>query len=121
MLRPEITLFPGDKKTFHLDAWMNAEPLTEFRTWAGRVPGAAVHLAVVGVVFYEFTFAKGHHQTGMIYGLRKIQPYHPDYRPGYATYPKDFPITNSRGAFHLEGIIEDVTVETGFEGSGAID
>lgn len=123
-IRPEMTLFPGDEITMKTQAWMNPEPLAKFREWAGKIPGASVFPAIVGCVLYEFTFDKGHHQTGIIYNVLKRTPYpneHP--LPSYAKIPEGFPITNQEGAVHLEGSIpaSDLTIQRNFVGTGPID
>jgi hypothetical protein len=123
-IQPEITLFPGDQFPLQVVAYMNAEPLAKFREWAGTHPGAIILPAIVGSVFYELTFAKGHHQTGIIYAIHKRTPYpdgHP--LPGYARIPPDYPITNVEGAIHLEGVIpdSDLVLRQNIVGTGPVD
>jgi hypothetical protein len=124
VIQPEITLFPGEQFPLQAVAYMNAEPLAKFREWAGKHPGAIILPAIVGSVFYEFTFAKGHHQTGIIYAIHKRTPYpdgHP--LPGYAHIPPGYPITNVEGAIPLEGAIpdSDLVLRQNIVGTGPID
>ncbi len=124
IIQPEITLFPGDEKTITVTAWMSPEPLARFREWAGRNPGAIVLPAIVGAVYYGFTFSKGHHETGIIYGLRKRTPYPAGQAlPAYSTVPAGFPITNYEGAIHPEGTIPavDLILQQDSVGTGPID
>jgi hypothetical protein len=124
LLQPEITLFPGDQISIASVAWMNPDQLAEFREWAGKIPGAIVTPVIIGCVLYEFTFAKGYHQTGIIYGIRKLTPYPPDQPlPSYSTVPPNFPIKNEEGAIHLEGTVaaSDLAIQQEIVGTGPID
>jgi hypothetical protein len=122
VVQTEFGFFPDEEINFSTTAWMDRTELARFREWAGKYPGAAVYPAVVGGVFYEFTFEKGHHQTGIIFGLQKRTPYPPNRRPSYSVVAPNMPIQDVRGAVHLEGRIpmDDLIFSQLIVGTGPI-
>jgi hypothetical protein len=110
-LRPELTSWPeGDTIVFQAIAWLSSVDMPRFKPLADNTPSPITLLSVVGCVTYEFSFAPGYHQTGIIYALRKTIPY-----PGIEN-----PVP---GAVRLNGIIpkDQLQINIGFEGTGTVD
>jgi hypothetical protein len=76
-VRPEITSWPGDIIVFPVRVWLSSVEMLRFKPFADRTPFPVTLLAIVGCITYEFSFAPGHHQTGIIYDLRKSNSYPP--------------------------------------------
>jgi hypothetical protein len=76
-LRPEYTSWKDDKIVYRVKAWMNSVEMPRFKPLSDNTPFPISLLAIVGCVTYEFDFAPGYHQTGIIYDLRKTTPYSP--------------------------------------------
>lgn len=120
ILQPEVSLFPGNEGTMQAVAWMAPDPLARWREYASKNPNHSVNASIVGCIFYEFTFAKSHHQTGVIYDLYKQTPYpeKPVPDPYLGTVLPYVP-----GAIRLEGTIpsDDLSLRQNIVGSGPID
>jgi hypothetical protein len=110
-LRPELTSWPnGDTIVFPVRAWLNSIDMARFKSLADNTPFPIALLSIVGCVDYEFSFSSGHHQTGLIYNLRKETPY-PSVSNGI------------EGAVRLEGIISksDLSISIPIHGTGPVD
>ena len=112
----ELTSWPnGDTITFETVAWMNSNDMQRFKPLADNTPFPILLFAIVGCIDYEFTFAKGRHQTGLIYTLRRTQPY--------------FGIARNEQTPVLDGAIRlgetvgagDLRIGIGPEGTGPVD
>ena len=115
-LRPELTSWPnGDTIHFRVRAWLSSVDMPRFKPLADNTPFPITLLAIVGCIDYEFSFASGHHQTGLIYSLRKISPY-----PGTDFQWADASLS---GAVRLEGTIAggDLAISIPFDGTGPVD
>ena len=115
-VRPEVTSWPGDKIVFPVVAWLDSIDMTRFKPLSDGTPFPITLLAIVGCLNYEFSFAPGHHQTALIYTLRKKSPY-----PG--AYLRD-EIAGAGGAIRLDGTTvtqNDLVIGIGFEGTGPVD
>jgi hypothetical protein len=132
VLRPENTLFPEEEATFHIRAWTNREQIERAREWAGKMPDNRANLTLIGLVHYEFPFASGIHQTGIISDLKKKTPYPNDTRPAsYSTVPVDSFVPNMRwgnpdrisDGVRLEGAVlpDDLVLSRNIVGTGPID
>jgi hypothetical protein len=132
VLRAENTLFPDEETVINLRAWTNREQIERALKWAANIPDNKVNLTFVGCVYYEFTFAPGLHQTGIILDLKKKTLY-PDntppasysavfgehYEPNMRTYNPD----RISDGVRLEGVIpaDDLVLTRNIVGTGPID
>lgn len=110
-VRPELTSWPsGDTISFRVTAWLSSIDMPRFRPLADNTPFPITLLAIVGCVTYEFTFAPGFHQTGLIYDLHRLPS-------GSA------PASLVAGAVPLEGTIrqEELSIRLNFSGTGPVD
>jgi hypothetical protein len=110
-LRPELTSWPaGDTITFGVTAWLNSIDMPRFKPLADNTPFPVTLLAIVGCVTYEFSFAAGFHQTGIIYDLHRIAS-------GNA------PASPVVGAVPLDGTIpqHELNISLNFAGTGPVD
>jgi hypothetical protein len=131
-LLPENTLFPDDEMTFHIRAWTNREQIERALNWAGNIPDNKVNLKLIGCVYYEFSFAPGLHQTGIIFELKKKALY-PDSTPpaSYSAVPVEMYEPNMKtynpdrvsDGVRLEGVIpaDDLVLSRSIVGTGTID
>jgi hypothetical protein len=90
-----FTLFPGDQTT--REAGMSMSPgdikNAEYPSTKGR---SFIVPIIVGCVDYQFEFASGHHQTGFIYQLWRLNPAD-HFVHGNAIYPGDnLPVSRMR-------------------------
>lgn len=67
---PEFTLYPTREEKFGIVAWVNAEDLQHYRSWAENASATPIALVgLVGSVFYESPITEGLHQTSIIRDL----------------------------------------------------
>ena len=74
-----------------------------------------LHLALIGCITYEFSFAPGMHQTSLIYRIWK--------KTRYAGAALHDDIANAEGAIRPQGTIEqsDMAFLIGSDGTGSVD
>jgi hypothetical protein len=132
VLRPENTLFPEDEINIRVRAWTHPEQIQQARQRAANMPDNKANLALVGCVYYEFPFAPGFHQTGIIFDLKKKTLYPANTPPAsYSAVPLDQYTPNLRtynpdrtsDGVRLEGTIpaDDLVLSRSQVGTGPID
>lgn len=112
----ELTSWPnGDTITFETEAWLSSVDMPRFKPLADNTPFPILLFAIVGCINYEFPFAPGHHQTSLIYTLRRTH-FYPD-------LPHHQRVQELRGAIRLGQTVQagDLRIEIGFEGTGPVD
>jgi hypothetical protein len=72
-----FTLFPDQKTTRDAGMSMTPDEITKAKTDIPGAEGPAIFLIVVGCVDYQFPFEAGHHQTGFLYEVSRIDPRSP--------------------------------------------
>jgi hypothetical protein len=109
-LRPELTSWPEETITFGVTAWLNSIDMARFRPLADNAPFPITLLAIVGCITYEFSFADGFHQTGLIYDLHR----------GPSGHAPASPVI---GAIPLQGRIpqHELNLRLNFAGTGPVD
>lgn len=112
---PELTSWRGDVIAMPVIARMDATELRRCQGIAARSDFPVLRLSIIGCITYEFDFADGWHQTGLLYMLRKWSPY-----PGALLQDQ---IANAQGAVRPEGRIseQDLAIAIGLEGTGPVD
>jgi hypothetical protein len=115
-LRPELTSWPGDTIAFPVRAWLSSVEMPRFKPLADNTPFPITLLTIVGCVDYEFSFDSGHHQTGIIFDLRKNTLY-PRSRFGPIYSDVDGAILLEDGGISKD----DLSLSIGFVGTGPVD
>jgi hypothetical protein len=132
-LQPENTIFPTDKASIESLAWSQRDDMKEVLEWAANSPdNKSNNLAVIGCIFYDFTFVDGPHQTGIMLRLTKRTLYPDNTKPAwYSKIPSDKfePNMVSYNPYHfskgirLDGEIraDDLDLNRPVEGFGPVD
>jgi hypothetical protein len=132
-LQPENTIFPTDNAGAESLAWTQRDEMKLAVQRAANMPDNKVDfLSIIGCVFYDFSFAEGAHQTGIMLSLTKKTPYPNDIKPAwYSKVPPDKFVANLvsynpdriSDGIRLEGEIpaDDLNLKIPIEGVGPID
>jgi hypothetical protein len=101
-LKPELTSWTGDTIEFPVTALLSATEMHRAKSIAEKNSFTNIMLAIIGCITYEFSFAEGNHQTGLLYALSG----------------KDI-----AGALRLQSRVNssDLAILIGFQGTGPVD